>query len=479
MAPQVDFCIIGGGVIGLAIARELLQQDPKARVLVLEAESDSTAHASGRNSGVLHAGFYYAPDSLKAALTRRGNELLKTFCSQEAVPVRECGKVVVTRSAAELPQLKELHRRGVANGVPVELISPRRLAELEPLARTHEQALWSPTTAVADPKAVVGALAKDVRTRGGQIWYRSRALAARPNEVLVSRGSDPVAGGQAADPDNTMGTNDGLSDQSQRSATPAQSPVARMPGPTATAHRSGARGRVSAGTVGTGHAKSNKAQQPTGKSDLLRIDVGHIINCAGLQADRVAQWFDMCPDYQVVPFKGMYRYGNWPAFQLQRLVYPVPDPRNPFLGVHATTTVTGATKIGPTAVPVLGRDNYRGLQGLSAAEVADSLLGLAKFARSREQDAIALTRAELPKYATSVLAREAAELVPSIRAQDFTRKGEPGIRAQLVNKATGGLEMDFLVRGDRSSTHVLNAVSPAWTSALAVAEHVVSGLATP
>nr|MCH9816454.1 FAD-dependent oxidoreductase [Actinomycetes bacterium] len=226
-----------------------------------------------------------------------------------------------------------------------------------------------------------------------------------------------------------------------------------------------------------GDQASSVARQPREEQELLRLSVGHIINCAGLQADRVAQWFDMCPDYQVVPFKGMYRYGNWPPFQLQRLVYPVPDPRNPFLGVHVTTTVTGATKIGPTAVPVLGRNNYHGLQGLATAELVDTLRGLASFARSREQDAIALTRSELPKYATRVLAREAAELVPGIRAQDFTRKGEPGIRAQLVNKATGGLEMDFLVRGDQNSTHVLNAVSPAWTSSLAVAEHVVAGLA--
>jgi L-2-hydroxyglutarate oxidase len=211
---------------------------------------------------------------------------------------------------------------------------------------------------------------------------------------------------------------------------------------------------------------------------LVKLSAGHMINCAGLQTDRVAQWFDMCPDYQVGPFKGMYRYGNWSNFQLQRLVYPVPDPRNPFLGVHATTTVTGAVKIGPTAVPVLGRENYTGLTGLSPGEIGGNLRGLARFARSREQDALALTRSELPKYATAVLAREAAELVPSICAQDLTRKGPPGIRAQLVDKATGGLAMDFLVRGDRHSTHVLNAVSPAWTSSLAMAEHVVAALTT-
>lgn len=399
---RIDFAMIGGGIVGLSIARQILIERPKARVVVFDKEATSTGHASGRNSGVIHAGFYYAPDSLKARLTRRGNQLLHQFCDDHGVTVRRCGKVVVARSADELPRLHTLYERGLANGVPLELIEPDRLAELEPLAHTHELALWSPSTSAADPAAVVAAVADDVRHRGGVIRYGSEVIAGRPRELLT--------------------------------------------------------------------------RPPSGPGAPERWPVGHIVNCAGLYADRVARWFGVCDDYRVVPFKGVYRYGNWPSGRLRRHVYPVPDPRNPFLGVHTTVTVDGAVKIGPTAIPALARENYDLLAGLTPAEVADSLSGLAQFLGSREQDAPALIRSELPKYSHHRLAREAAELVPSIKAADFKRTGRPGIRAQLVNRQSGALEMDFLVRGDKDSTHILNAVSPAWTSSLAFAEHVVAGM---
>jgi L-2-hydroxyglutarate oxidase LhgO len=206
--------------------------------------------------------------------------------------------------------------------------------------------------------------------------------------------------------------------------------------------------------------------------------VGHVVNAAGLQADRVARWFGLADDYVVLPFKGQYWYGDrsgaWPPGRLRCHVYPVPDPRNPFLGVHVTVTVDGLVKVGPTALPALWRESYGGRAGFRARDLGQVARTLPLFVTSRQHDVPALLRAELPMLWRRRLVREAARLVPSIRPQDFRERGRPGVRAQLFHLPTRQLELDFVVRGDESSTHVLNAVSPAWTSSLAVAEHVVT-----
>ena len=183
---SADFLVIGSGIVGLTIARELVCRFPEVRVVVVEKERQLAEHASGRNSGVLHAGFYYSPDSLKATLTREGNQLLHEFCDEHNVVVRRCGKVVVTRNQAELPRLDDLARRGVANRVPLETVGERELAELEPLARTCERALFSPTTSVADPVAVVTAIARDFVDKGGELRLGTHVDAAAPGVVVTS-----------------------------------------------------------------------------------------------------------------------------------------------------------------------------------------------------------------------------------------------------------------------------------------------------
>lgn len=392
-----DVAVVGGGIVGLAIADALLAASPGLRVVVLDKEPHLGAHASGRNSGVLHAGFYYAPDSLKARLTRRGNRLLHDFCAERAIPVRRCGKLVVARDEAELPALDALMDRAMANEVPVESVDEERLRELEPLARTVGRALWSPTTSVASPQQVVDGLAGRVRDRGGDIALGATVTAARPGRVVTAAGDWAV---------------------------------------------------------------------------------GHVVNTAGLQADRVGRWFGMCDDYAMLPFKGLYWYGSWAPGRLVRHVYPVPDPRNPFLGVHLTVTVDGRAKIGPTAIPALWREDYGGLHGVTRRDVVEIARLYPKFVRSPHHDVLGLLRAEVPKYSRRHLVAQARRLVPSVRAEDFTERGRPGVRAQLFHLPTRRLEMDFVVRGDAHSTHVLNAVSPAWTSSLAVAEHVVAGMLT-
>ena len=387
-----DVAVIGGGIVGLALADAWLAAHPGSSVVVFDKEERLAEHASGRNSGVLHAGFYYAPDSLKAQLTRRGNQLLRAFCAERDVPIRETGKVVVTTSAEQLPQLDDLYARGQANGVPLEMVDEAGLRDLEPLARTHERALWSPSTAVADPVAVVEALAARVRERGGEVRLGTPVLEADPGWIR----------------------------------TPYQ-----------------------------------------------RIEVGHTINAAGLYADRVARWFGVGEDYAMLPFKGLYWYSSWPAGRLQRHVYPVPDPRNPFLGVHLTVTVSGRTKVGPTAIPSLWREDYGGVRGINTRELAGIARLYPRFLRSPHHDVPGLVRTELPKYSRRHLVSQARALVPSVNAEDFRERGRVGVRAQLLHVPSGKLEMDFVVRPGERSTHVLNAVSPAWTSSLAMAEWIV------
>lgn len=395
MSPSPDFVVAGGGIVGLSIAREIRRRWGDAEVHLLEKESDSVQHGSGRNSGVLHAGFYYSPDSLKAKLTRDGNQLLKEFCNERNLPIRECGKVVVTTEERQLEALNELYRRGMANGVALELIDERELASLEPMARTNHRALWSPNTAVADPSVVTQAVAQAALDEG----------------VVIRHGQ----------------------------------------------------------TVLSTYGKSITTNHET-------ITAGHIINAAGLYADKVAEKSGFADDLIMLPFIGLYAYAPSLKGRLTRHVYPVPDPRNPFLGVHATVTVDGSVKVGPTAIPALSREAYRALRDIDVRELTEIFRTFPKFLLSPHHNVGSLLRTELPKYSRSWLVHEARKLVPDFRRRHFTVKGRPGIRAQLFDLKNRRLEMDFVVRGDQHSTHVLNAVSPAWTGSLAFAKYVVDDI---
>jgi len=390
-ASNFDFGVIGAGIVGLAIANRIRQIHPNATIAVFDKEKSVGEHASGRNSGVLHAGFYYSPDSLKAALTRDGNQLLRDFCSEEEIRIKETGKVVVAQNSSEVMALQELHRRGNANGVVTELVTPEHLAELEPVAKTSELALWSPNTAVANPLEVTQALANKVVREGTTLKLGHEVLRTTQNRIITNLGN---------------------------------------------------------------------------------YSIGHIINCAGLYADKIAKPFGYCDDYAMLPFKGLYWYGNWKPGKLQRHVYPVPDVRNPFLGVHLTVTIDSRAKIGPTAIPIFSRESYSGFGGLSAKEILNIVGIYPKFLSSKHHDVLSLIKSEMPKYSQRHLVTQAKALVPSIDPKDFKERGRPGIRAQLLDIQNKKLEMDFVVRGDENSTHLLNAVSPAWTSALAMANYV-------
>lgn len=388
-----DYLVIGGGIIGISIARELRRRHPDAAVALLEKEPACGRHASGRNSGVLHAGFYYTADSLKARFTRDGNAALQTYCEERGLPLNRCGKLVVAKSAADHPQMDELLRRGAANGVALESITEAEAKRIEPRVRTCERAIWSPNTATADPGAVLAAMREDAEREGVRFTLGTAFRRRRGNEIETSQG---------------------------------------------------------------------------------RWSAGYVVNCAGLHADRIARQFGFSQHYTILPFKGLYLYSDEPAGALRTNIYPVPDLRNPFLGVHFTVTVDGHAKIGPTAIPAFWREQYAGASGFSLrdlAEIARLQFGLL-FAAGFEFRRLAVE--ELAKYSRRHLVALAGQLAEGVRVENYRRWGRSGIRAQLLDTRTKKLEMDFVLEGDERSMHVLNAVSPGWTCSIPFAAHVAA-----
>ncbi|MBI3548550.1 MAG: L-2-hydroxyglutarate oxidase [Elusimicrobia bacterium] len=388
---NADFLVVGGGIVGISIAREFRRRHPDCSVALIEKESEVGRHASGRNSGVLHAGFYYSADSLKARFTRQGNLALTKYCEEKHLPLNKCGKLVVAQSASELPALDELLRRAAANGVPLQDITEAEARRIEPRVRTHQRALFSPSTSSVDPVRVVQAM-KDDATREGVAIHTGVAFVGK--------------------------TKSGV--------------------------------RTSAGDW----------------------QAGFVVNAAGLYADRVARDFGFSEEYRVLPFKGLYLYSDEPAGALKTNVYPVPDLRNPFLGVHFTVTADGRAKIGPTAIPAFWREQYRLLENFKVGEffeIAARDLGLLFFA-GFDFKRLALT--ELAKYSKRKMVSLAGALVSDVNLADYRRWGKAGIRAQLYDIKKRKLEMDFVLQGDKRSMHVLNAVSPGFTCALPFAAYV-------
>jgi L-2-hydroxyglutarate oxidase LhgO len=388
-----DFLIIGGGVIGLSIARELRRRYGDATVHLIEKESDVGQHASGRNSGVLHAGFYYTPDSLKARFTRDGNARMREYCAARGIPVNACGKLVVARNDGEHAGLDILLERGQRNGIEIEAITEREAREIEPRVRTAGRALWSPTTASVDPKQVVGAMRDDAIGEG----------------IRIDRGVRFV----------------------------------------------GRNGR-------------------TIRTTAAGIDARYVVNAAGLQADQIARRFGFSRRYRIVPFKGLYLYSDELPGALRTNVYPVPDLRNPFLGVHFTVAANGAIKIGPTAIPAFWREHYEGLAGFDAGELAAVCYRQLRLFAAPQTGLWRLAIEETRKYSRAHMVALAGELVSGTSVAQYRHWGKPGLRAQLVDIGKNRLEMDFVLEADDRSMHVLNAVSPAFTCSLPFAEHVVN-----
>lgn len=401
--PMRDVVVIGGGIVGLATAYEILRRRPGADVLILEKESDVAQHQSGHNSGVIHAGVYYAPGSLMARFCREGAARTRDYCTEKRIPFSDTGKLVVATTPLEVQRLEELTERARANGLTVTPLNAAELREREP-SITGMAALHVHASGITDYPGVCRALASDIAAAGGEVRTSTEVLAIDESVgsvALTLRQTNDQNGWETAE----------------------------------TAHQ--------------------------------------VIVCAGLQADRLASMSGLnhgADSFQIVPFRGeYYRLPTSRNDLIAALIYPVPDPALPFLGVHLTRTIDGGVTVGPNAVLGFSREGYR----KGSVKVRD----VAKFARFPGMWNVARThwRTGLAEQRNSWRRQGYLELVrrycPELTVDDLLP--EPaGIRAQAVLR-DGTLVHDFLVRRTDRTVHVCNAPSPAATSAFPIAEHIV------
>jgi L-2-hydroxyglutarate oxidase len=391
--------VIGAGILGLATAHRLLRDRPDARVTVVDKEPQVGQHQTGHNSGVIHAGVYYRPGSLKARLCRAGSNSMVAFCREHGIPVEVCGKLIVATAPAELPRLHALHERALANGLAATLLTADQAKQYEPEAACVA-AIHVPSTGIVDFRVVCRTLAGLVTDAGGELRLGSRV----------------------------------------------------------TGIHTGNGGPQTVATTG---------------SDLT---ADYVINCAGLYADRLARLAGADPPVRILPFRGEYFDLRPEATRLVRgLIYPVPDPRLPFLGVHLSRTIDGRVHAGPNAVLATAREGYRwrAFRPRDAAEVAGWPGTWRLAGRHWRAGAAELRRSLSRRRFTADLAR----LVPALTGADLT-PAPAGVRAQAVDRS-GGLVEDFLIVSRPGQLHVLNAPSPAATSSLEIADYLLAQLPEP
>jgi L-2-hydroxyglutarate oxidase LhgO len=386
--------VIGAGIVGLAVARRIAQLQPDAQITVVDKEADVAVHQTGHNSGVVHAGIYYQPGSLKAQLCTRGRVLLQEFCAEHGLAYDECGKLVVALRPEELPALREIDRRATANQVPgLRWLSGSELREIEPEA-VGEAAVHSPCTAIVDFRAVARSMADELRQNGHNVRLGFevtglRRLVGGPGVVVCS------------------------------------------------------------------------------EEDAFVAD--RLVICAGLQSDQVSRLAGDEASPAIVPFRGeYYRLVPERSSLVRGLIYPVPDPRYPFLGVHFTRRIGGGVDIGPNAVLALAREGYR-WQDVRVGEFWETVRwpGMRSLARKHWRMGVAEMRGSLSR---KVFLAAAREFVPALRDEDVERAAA-GVRAQAVDR-DGALVDDFRIHHLGPVVTVRNAPSPAATSSLAIAEYV-------
>jgi len=372
--------VVGAGIIGMSLAWEWINKNPNDKIVIIDKEPHEAFHASGKNSGVLHAGFYYSSDTLKAKLTAQGNELMKKFCKENGVFVNETGKLVVAKNEEEIKTLFELEKRSKANNAGAYIITQEEAQKIDPNVKTHKYALYSPNTATVNPREVCAVLKKELQKKGVEFLFN------------------------------------------------------------------------------TPYEKYNESY------DFL-------VNAAGLYADKIAHQNGVGFEYTMLPFKGLYRkYLGEDKIKTQ--IYPVPNIKNPFLGVHFTLMADNTIKIGPTAIPAFWRENYTMTSRFNFSEMIEILSLEAKLFINNSFGFRDLALYEMRYYIPQNLINEAKKLVKKLRGE--FKPMTPGIRAQLLNKKTNELVMDFLVEKKENQIHILNAVSPAFTASFAFAKYVLS-----
>lgn len=375
-----DYLIVGSGIIGMTIAYELINQNKDLKIAIIDKEEDVGKHASGRNSGVLHAGFYYSANSLKAKFTVDGNRLMKEFCNSNNIEVNFAQKIVVAKDEKEIEGIYELQKRAQVNGVETKIIEEDEVAKIDSNIKTYKKALFSPNTASVDPKIVCFKLKNILEQQGIKFFFNT-------------------------------------------------------------------------------------------SFEVSELKYDYVINCAGAYADKVAQSFGLAQNYTMLPFKGIYLKYMTNKTDIKTNIYPVPNLSNPFLGVHYTITSDGSIKIGPTAIPAFWRENYNGLINFNLKEMIEILYYESKLFILNSFNFRNLAIEEMKNYSSKIFIQKAKDMVKRI-GNDF-KPIPAGIRAQLLNTKTNELVQDFVVEHSKNSTHVLNAVSPAFTCSFAFAKYVV------
>lgn len=390
-----DYAVVGGGIVGLSVAWTVLQRSPAMRVLVIEKEKDWAQHQTGRNSGVIHSGIYYKPDSLKARMCREGSRRMLEFCQAHGIPHEVCGKVIVATEESELPRLEALYERGLANGLPVRKLQFEEVREIEPHVRCLA-GLQVPSTGIVDYGAVCRKLAELIQFLGGDLRLSARVIGVR------------AASG----------------------VTVLESPVGVF-------------------------------------------ETRCLINCAGLHSDRVAKLAGANPGARIVPFRGEY-YELKPERRsvVRNLIYPVPNPEFPFLGVHFTRMIDGSVHAGPNAVLSFKREGYH-RTAFSFRDFTETMCfpGFWRLAVRHATDGwVEMYRS----FSKTAFVRSLQRLIPDISAADLV-PGSAGVRAQAMRR-DGGLVDDFLIIKEARAVHVCNAPSPAATASLEIGRAIVEQL---
>lgn len=392
---RTDYLIVGAGIVGLTIAREIIFREPGATVRLIEKESRLGVHASGRNSGVLHTGIYYPRGTLKARLCKAGADAMFSFAQENDIPVRRDGKVIVATSEENAKGIDQLMVNAAANNINAVRMGAKEILEIEPHARSEFGGIYCKDTAVIDSPAVLEKMRNQLTSQGVRIEF-----------------------------DQTV--------------------------------------------IGIDEEK-NKVRTGVGA-----YGYGLLINAAGSYADTVGKLVGIGQQYQLVPFKGLYyKLAPEVSGRVRGSIYPVPNPALPFLGIHFTRVICGDVYVGPTAIPALGRENYGILQGAKLIESLGTGAQLIRLYASNVQKFRALVHAELPHYTKSGFMGSARKLVDQLEPGWMKATPKVGIRPQLINTREGKLEMDFLIERGRNSIHILNAISPAFTSSFAFAKMVV------
>jgi len=394
-STTADICILGSGMVGLSIAHQLKERYPSLNITIIDKESEVGRHSSGRNSGVLHAGLYYQPGSLKAKVCVKGAKRLRSWSESEKLPVLDCGKVITPQKIELDDQLEVLLKRGQANGATVELIDQQQFNELAPDGHTSSgRALWSPNTCVVKPVLVVQRLKQRLQEKNVDFIFSQDNWKIFPNNSKIIL-------------------------------------------------------------------------------DNNTISYDHLFNCTGLQADRVAHQFGVGKQYTMLPFKGNYWQLKEDApFKFNTNLYPVPDLEVPFLGVHVTPSIDGITYLGPTATPALGRENYSGLENTEPLMVLD-------FVRHMTTQMVVDKKMRRYVYDQAFewlphkFLRAAQSIIPKLKLSYIKRSKKVGIRPQLYDKTKKKLVQDFIMLHSINSTHIINAISPAFTASFELADYIL------